>query len=167
MSLSMYAITVPVFTRYLNNLDAILAKAEADAAARKIKPEVLPASRLAPDMLPLSFQVQSSTDRIKFALARLTGRTPPNWEDNEVTLADLRARVRKGLDYVATFTEADLAGSESKMLTIKVRGEDTQVPAVEHITLNAVPQIFFHLTCAYAILRHNGVPVGKRDFTGA
>jgi len=167
MSLSMYAITVPVFTRYLTNLDAILAKAEADAAARKIKPEVLPASRLAPDMLPLSFQVQSSTDRIKFALARLTGRTPPNWEDNEVTLADLRARVRKGLDYVATFTEADLAGSESKMLTIKVRGEDTQVPAVEHITLNAVPQIFFHLTCAYAILRHNGVPVGKRDFTGA
>ena len=167
MSLSMYALTVPVFTRYLNNLDAILVKAEANAAERKIKPEVLVSSRLAPDMHPLAFQVQSSTDRIKFALARLTGRTPPSWEDNEVTLADLRARVKKALDYVATFSEADLAGAESKMVTLKVRGEETQVPAIEHITLNAVPQIFFHITAAYAILRHNGVPVGKRDFTGA
>ncbi len=166
MSLSMYAITVPVFTRYLNNLDAILAKAEVDATARKIKPEVLVAARLAPDMNPLGFQVQSATDRIKFALARLTGRTPPSWEDSEVTLADLRARVKKALDYVATFSEADLAVSEGKVLTLKVRGEDTQVPAIEHITLNAVPQIFFHITAAYAILRHNGLQVGKRDFTG-
>ena len=166
MSLSMYAITVPVFTRYLHNLDAILAKAEAFAADRKIKPEVLVASRLAPDMNPLAFQVQSSTDRIKFALSRLTGRTPPSWEDNETTLADLRNRVKKGLDFVATFSEADLAGSESKVLTLKVRGEDKQVPAVEHITLNAVPQIFFHISAAYLILRHNGVEVGKRDFTG-
>jgi hypothetical protein len=159
MSLSMYAITVPVFTRYLNNLDAILAKAEADAVARKIKPEILVAARLAPDMHPLSFQVQSATDRIKFALSRLTGRTPPSWEDNEVTLADLRARVAKGLDFVKSFTEA-------RTLTLKVRGEDVQVNALEHITLNAVPQIFFHITTAYAILRHNGVQVGKRDYTG-
>jgi uncharacterized protein len=167
MSLSMYAITVPVFTRYLNNLDAFLVKAEANSTERKIKPEVLPASRLAPDMHPLSFQVQSTTDRVKFALARLTGRTAPSWDDNEVTLADLRARVKKALDYVATFSEADLTGAEGKMVTLKVRGEDTQVPAIEHITLNAVPQIFFHVTTAYAILRHNGVPLGKRDFTGA
>lgn len=166
MSLSMYAITVPVFTRYLNNLDAILGKAEVNAADRKIKPEVLASARLAPDMHPLSFQVQSTTDRIKFTLSRLTGRTPPSWEDNEATLADLRARVKKCLDFVATFTEADLAGAEDKSLTLKVRGEETQVPAVEHVTLNAVPQIFFHITAAYAILRHNGVPVGKRDFTG-
>ncbi|MDB5541934.1 MAG: hypothetical protein JWQ89_3661 [Devosia sp.] len=167
MSLSMYAITVPVFTRYLNNLDAFLATAAANAAERKIKPEVLAAARLAPDMHPLTFQVQSSTDRVKFALARLTGRTPPSWEDNEVTLGDLRGRVKKALDYVATFSEADLAGTEDKSVTLKVRGEDTQVPAVEHITLSAVPQIFFHITAAYAILRHNGVPLGKRDFTGA
>lgn len=167
MSLSMYAITVPVFTRYLNNLDAILVKAEVNAAERKIKPEVLVSSRLAPDMHPLSFQVQSTTDRIKFTLARLTGRTPPSWEDTEVTLADLRARIKKAQEFVATFSEADLAGSEEKTLTLKVRGEDTQVPAIEHVTLNAVPQIFFHITSAYAILRHNGVPIGKRDFTGA
>jgi hypothetical protein len=118
-------------------------------------------------MHPLAFQVQSSTDRVKFALSRLTGKAAPSWEDNEVTLADLRARVKKGLDFVASFSEADLAGAENKTLTLKVRGEDTQVPAIEHITLNAVPQIFFHITAAYAILRHNGVPLGKRDYTGA
>ena len=166
MSLSMYAITVPVFTRYLNNLDAILVKAEANAAERKIKPEVLVAARLAPDMHPLSFQIQSTTDRMKFALSRLTGKTPPSWEDNEVTIADLRGRIAKAREFVSSFSEADLAGSEDKVLTLKVRGEDTQVPALEHITLNAVPQIFFHVTAAYAILRHNGVPVGKRDYTG-
>lgn len=166
MSLSMYAITVPVFTRYLNNLDAILVKAEANATERKIKPEVLVAARLAPDMHPLAFQIQSTTDRMKFALSRLTGKTPPSWEDNEATIADLRGRIAKALEFVQSFAEADLAGSENKVLTLKVRGEDTQVPALEHITLNAVPQIFFHVTTAYAILRHNGVPVGKRDYTG-
>lgn len=167
MSISMYAITVPVFTRYLNSLDAVLATAEKYAEERKIKPEVLGQARLAPDMLPLTFQVQSTTDRMKFALCRLTGREAPSWADSEVTLADLRARVKKGLDFVSSFTEADLAGTENKMVTLKVRGEDTQVPAVEHITLNAVPQIFFHLTTAYGLLRHNGVPIGKRDFVGA
>ncbi len=167
MSISMYAITVPVFTRYLHSLDAVLATAEKFAAERGIKPEVLGQARLAPDMLPLTFQVQSTTDRMKFALSRLTGREAPSWTDNEVTLADLRERVRKGLDFVSGFTEADLDGSEDRMVTLKVRGEDKQFPAVEHITLNAIPQIFFHLTTAYALLRHNGVPIGKRDFLGS
>ena len=163
MTISMYAITVPVFTRYLTNLDAVLAKAEANAAERKIKPEVLPASRLAPDMLPLSFQVQSTTDRVKFLLARLTGQTPPSWEDNETTLEHLRARIQKALAYVATFSEADLDGKENGTVTLR----DKQVPALDHALHNAIPQIFFHLTAAYAILRHNGVPVGKGDFLGA
>ena len=163
MTISMYAITVPVFTRYLTNLDAVLAKAEANAAERKIKPEVLAASRLAPDMLPLSFQVQSTTDRVKFLLARLTGQTPPSWEDSETTLEHLRARIQKALAYVATFSEADLDGKENGMVTLR----DKQVPALDHALHNAIPQIFFHLTAAYAILRHNGVPVGKGDFLGA
>jgi hypothetical protein len=167
MPISMYAITVPVFTRYLSSLDAVLATAEKFVEERKIKPEVLGQSRLAPDMLPLTFQIQSTTDRMKFALCRLTGREAPSWPDGEVTLADLRARVKKGLDFVSSFSEADLAGSEDKTLTIKVRGEDTQVPALEHVTLNALPQIFFHVTTAYGLLRHNGVPIGKRDFLGA
>lgn len=166
MSLSMYAITVPVFLRYLDNLDAMLTKAEANALERKFKPDVLVSARLAPDMHPLSFQVQSTTDRMKFALSRLTGRAAPSWEDNETTIADLRARLAKGREFVSSFSEADLAGTEDKVVILKVRGEDTEVPAVEHITLNAVPQIFFHITAAYAILRHNGVPVGKRDYTG-
>lgn len=165
MTISMYALTVPVLTRYLTNLDSQLAKAEAFVEERKIKPEVLGQSRLAPDMLPLTFQVQSSTDRVKFLLARLTGRTPPSWEDTEVTLGDLRTRVKKALDYVAGFTEADLAGTEDKTIVLKVRGEDTSVNALEHALHNALPQIFFHITTAYALLRHNGVPIGKRDFT--
>lgn len=163
MTISMYAITVPVFTRYLTNLEAILVKAEANAAERKIKPEVLAASRLAPDMHPLSFQVQSATDRVKFLLARLTGRTPPSWEDNETTLEQLRGRVQKALQYVATFSEADLASKEDG--TVTIRGQ--QVPALDHTLYSAIPQIFFHITTAYAILRHNGVPIGKSDFTGA
>ena len=166
MTISMYALTVPVFVRYLDNLDAILATAETNATERKIKPEVLGASRLAPDMLPLSFQVQSATDRMKLLLARLTGKPAPSWADDEVTLADLRARVAKAKEHIRTYTAADLEGSESKTLTIKQRGEDVQVAALPHTLENAIPQIFFHLTVAYSILRHNGVPVGKRDFTG-
>lgn len=166
MTISMYALTVPVFVRYLDNLDAILATAETNATERKIKPEVLGASRLAPDMLPLSFQVQSATDRMKLLLARLTGKTAPSWADDEVTLADLRGRVAKAKAHIQTYTAADLEGSEQKTLTIKQRGEDVQVEALPFTLENAIPQIFFHLTVAYAILRHNGVPVGKRDFTG-
>ena len=139
MSLTMYSVTVPVFARYLDNLQAMLVKAEAHAAERKIKPEVLPNSRLAPDMLPLAFQVQSVTDRIKLTLARLTGRTAPPWEDNEVTLEDLRLRVQKGLDYVATFAEADLAGTEEKTLTVRMRGEDTAVPALQYSQVRRQP----------------------------
>lgn len=166
MAISMYALTVPVFQRYLNNLDAILAKAEDEAAARKIGPAVLDASRLAPDMHPLTFQIQSTTDRMKFTLARLTGRTPPSWDDNEVTIADMRERIARARDFVGSITEADLAGSEDKAITVKRRGEEVTENALEHVTLNAVPQIFFHVSMAYAILRHNGIQIGKRDFTG-
>lgn len=166
MTISMYALTVPVFVRYLDNLDAILATAETNATERKIKPEVLGASRLAPDMLPLTFQVQSATDRMKLLLARLTGKPAPSWTDDEVTLADLRARVAKAKAHIQTYTAAELEGSEDKTLTIKQRGENVQVAALPHTLENAIPQIYFHLTMAYAILRHNGVPVGKRDFTG-
>lgn len=166
MSLSMYGLTVPVFTRYLTNLQNILAKAEANAAERKIKPDVLASSRLAPDMHALSFQVQTATDRVKLALARLAGRTPPSWEDNETTLEQLRERIGKALAYVATFKPEDLDGSETKTLTLKIGGEERQVNALDHILHNAIPQIYFHITTAYAILRHSGVPIGKRDFTG-
>src|SRR6218665_1902331 len=121
MPISMYAITFPLFTPYLSSLDAVLATAEKFVEERKIKPEVLGQSRLAPDMLPLTFQVQSATDRMKFVLCRLTGRDVPSWPDTEVTLADMRERVKKGLDFVSSFSEADLAGTEDKSVTLKVR----------------------------------------------
>ena len=167
MTISMYTVTVATFTRMLTNLLRILEKAEANAAERKIGPEVLAASRLAPDMHPLAFQVQSATDRAKFAVARITGRTAPSWEDTEKTLDDLRGRIRKALDYLATFTEADLNGTEDKLLTLKVGGQDKQVRAEDHVLQSVHPNFYFHVTTAYDILRHNGIPVGKRDFTGA
>lgn len=166
MTLSMYAATVPPFTHMLNNLLRILDKAEASAAERKIAPEVLVNARLAPDMYPLSFQIQSATDRAKFTLARLSGQTPPSWPDDEKTIDELRGRIRKALDYIAGFEPADVDGTEEKPLTLKVRGEEVTVPAQEHLLLNALPQFHFHVTTAYAILRHNGVPIGKRDYVG-
>lgn len=166
MTLSMYAATVPPFTHMLNNLLSILDKADASAAERKIAPEVLVNARLAPDMYPLSFQIQSATDRAKFTLARLSGQTPPSWPDDEKTIDELRARIRKALDYIAGFQPADVDGTEGKLLTLKARGEEVTVPAQEHLLQNALPQFYFHVTTAYAILRHNGVPLGKRDYVG-
>jgi hypothetical protein len=166
MTISFYTVTVTTFTRMLTNLQNILVKAEANAAERKIGPEVLTASRLAPDMHPLAFQIQSATDRAKFAIARITGQAAPSWADDEKTIEQLRGRIQKALDFLATVKPADIDGAEDKMITVKVRGEDTQVKAQDHILGNVFPNFYFHVTTAYDILRHNGVPVGKRDFTG-
>lgn len=166
MAISLYSASVPVFTRMLTNLTRILDLAEANAAERKIKLEVLVAARLAPDMHPLSFQVQSATDRTKFFLARITGRTAPSWPDDEKTFDELRARIRKALDYLAGYAPGDVEGLEEKLVTLKVRGEDVEVRAVDYLFNNVYPNFFFHVTTAYDILRHNGVPLGKRDFVG-
>lgn len=166
MTISFHTLTVGTFTRMLTNLLRILEKAEANAAERKIGPEVLAGSRLAPDMHPLAFQVQSATDRAKFALSRITGRPAPSWADDEKTLEQLRARIQKGLDYLATYSTADLDGAEDKTITVKVAGQDTEVKAQDYLLNSVYPNFYFHVTTAYDILRHNGVPVGKRDFTG-
>lgn len=166
MALTMYAATVPLFSRMLNNLLSLLDKAEAYAAERKFDVNVLVPYRLAPDMLPLSFQVQSATDRAKFCLSRLTGREAPAWADDEKTVEDLRGRIREALDYIGTFSEDDLAGTDDKEIPVKVRGEEVMMPGRQYLLNNAYPNFFFHVTTAYAILRHNGVPIGKRDFVG-
>ena len=166
MTLSLYAASVPVFTRMFTQLLHILDVAETYAGERRIKLDVLVAARLAPDMHPLSFQYQSATDRAKLFLARVTGRTAPSWEDNEKTFDDLRARVKKAQDYVATYSPADLDGLEDRPVTLKVRGEERQVRAADYLLHSLYPNFFFHCTTAYDILRHNGVPVGKSDFTG-
>ena len=166
MTISLYSVSVPVFERMLRNLLEIIGKAEANAAERKIKPEVLVASRLAPDMLPLAFQVQSATERAKLFVARVTGQVAPSWTDNEQTLEELKARLDKALAYLAGVKASDLDGNEDKPVSLKVRGEDVQQPALDYLLLNVMPNFYFHVTTAYDILRHNGVPLGKRDFVG-
>jgi hypothetical protein len=166
MSISLYTASVPVLTRMLNNLQHVLDMGEANATERKIKPEVLVGARLAPDMHPLSFQVQSATDRAKLFVARVTGRDAPGWADDEKTFDDLRARIKKALDYLGTYKPADLDGLEDKLVTLKVRGADTEVKATDYLFDNLYPNFYFHVATAYDILRHNGVPVGKRDFVG-
>jgi hypothetical protein len=166
MTLTMYAASVPLFSRMLTNLLAVLEKAEAYAKERKFDPNVLVGSRLAPDMHPLAFQVQSATDRSKFAVSRLTGKTAPSWPDEEKTIEDLRVRIRKAIDYLATYAEADFAGTDDKQIPLKLRGQDVMMAGQEYLLHNVYPNFYFHVTTAYDILRHNGVPVGKRDFTG-
>ena len=166
MSISMYTASVTVFTRMLTNLLAFLEKSEAYATERKFKPDVLVNQRLAPDMLPLSSQIQIATDTAKGAVARLAGREVPSWPDNESTLADLKARVKKTIDYLASFKPADLDGSAVKQVVIKIGGEDVSVRGEDYLVGRATQNFYFHITTAYAILRHNGVPVGKRDFLG-
>jgi hypothetical protein len=154
----MYTASVIVFTRMLTNLLGILEKAEAYADERKFKADVLVNQRLAPDMLPLSFQIQTATDGAKGAVARLAGREIPVWPDTETTFADLKARVRKALDYLATFKPGDLNGSEEKQIVLKIGGEDVRFHGEEYLLGRATQNFYFHVTTAYAILRHNGVP---------
>ena len=166
MTFSIYTASVPVFTRMLTNLDAILGKAEAWAAERKIDPAVLVNARLAPDMLPLPFQITSATDNAKFGSARLAGRTPPVWPDSEKTIPELRGRMRTAIDYLGTFTPEDFEGAAERELIIKVGGKDTPMLGAAYLFTRAVPNFFFHTMTAYAILRHNGVAIGKSDYLG-
>ncbi|MGV3651015.1 MAG: DUF1993 domain-containing protein [Devosia sp.] len=166
MTLSLYAVTVPVYTRLLTALRGNLEKAQAYADEKTFNSDVLVGSRLAPDMQPLSFQVQMATDYVKGPLARLAGREVPSWADEEKTLADLKARIDKALEYAATFTPAEIDGNEARTITLKMRSGETVLDGQTYLLTRALPNFYFHITTAYAILRHNGVPIGKRDFIG-
>lgn len=166
MTLSMYSASVPQFTRMLNMLLRLLDTAEAYATERKFDPNVLVSARLAPDMHPLAFQIQSATDRTKFFVARVSGKTPPSWPDDEKTFEDLRGRIQKALDYLAGFPEAEFANTDEKQIPLRVGGQETTMSGADYLVQNAYPNFYFHVTMAYAILRHNGVPLGKRDFIG-
>jgi hypothetical protein len=152
-------------TRSLKALEACLDKAERHAAARSFDLGVLMAGRLAPDMQPFTYQVQSACDYLKGAAAWLSGQTPPRHEDNERTVEELRARIRKTVAYVESIKEAQYAGAADRIVTLSwapgkvIGGED-------YLLQVAIPNIYFHLAMAYAILRHNGVDVGKMDFLG-
>jgi len=166
MPLSMHQAVVPAITQTLTALSAILDKAEADAAARKIEPAVLLNFRLAPDMFALTRQVQLTSDFAKNAMARLAGVEPPKYEDTETTIAELKARIAKTLAYVQSFKPAAIDGSEERTITFPVGGQPRTFKGQDYLVTFALPNFYFHATTAYDILRHCGVNIGKRDFLG-
>ncbi len=162
----MYSLSAPVFVRMLRNLDGVLDKGAAYAAARKIEPSVLVNARLFPDMVPLTAQVRIAGDFAKGAVARLTGHEPPKYEDNEATFDDLKARIAKTIAYVESFRPEQFEGAETRTVTMKMRGEDKSFDGLTYLANIVLPNFYFHVTTAYDILRHNGVELGKRDFVG-
>ncbi len=167
MSVSMYNVSVPAFTRGLGSLKAILTKAAAHAAAKKIDEGVLLNARLFPDMFPLTRQIYIATDFARGTVARLAGGEPPKWDDNEATFADLIARVDRTIDAVKAFTPAQIEGSETRQVTRPVRGEPKTFTGINYLLQYSLPNFYFHTATAYAILRSNGVELGKGDFIGA
>ena len=154
------------FSSMLGNLDNILSKAEADASARKIDPQVFLQGRLAPDMLPFTKQIQIMSDQAKGGASRLAGQEPPKWADDEQTFADLHARIAKTRDHVQTFRPQDFDGWESRAIELKFPFATLRFNGTEYLSTYVVPNFYFHYSTAYLILRHNGVQIGKRDFLG-
>ena len=168
MATYMYTTSVPVFKQLLNSLSVILTKAEAFATEKKFKPTVLLDARLFPDMFPLIRQVQIAADFAKSVSARLAGVEVPGYDDNEQTFAELQERISKTLLFIENLTPAQFEGSESREIVLRP-GTPKEKKMVGHTYLSnyGLPQFFFHVTTAYAILRHNGLEVGKGDFMGA
>jgi uncharacterized protein len=166
MSVSLYDVSIPVFTLSLNNLVAILDKAASHAADKKVDPKVLAGARLIIDMLPLSSQIQIACDAAKGAAARLAGIEVPKHEDTEATLAELKARVAKTLDFIKTIKPEQLQGAQTREIVIQFPQGTLKFTGINYLTNFALPNFFFHVTTAYAILRKNGVDLGKRDFLG-
>jgi hypothetical protein len=167
MSLSMYQASAPVFIQGLTGLRCVLDKAADHAEQRKIEPAALLQARLYPDMFPLVRQVQIAGDFAKGAVSRLAGAQPPAYEDTESSFDELKARVDRTLAYLRGFEAAQIDGSEERDITLVRRGETSVVKGRPYLLEQALPNFFFHLATAYAILRHNGVELGKRDFLGA
>ena len=166
MTISMYQASVPRFVNILGNLANILDKAQAHIDAKKIDDASLTAYRLFPDMLPMTTQVQIACDAAKGVVARLAGVAIPAFEDNEVTLAELKARIAKTVAFIQTVTPAQIDGTEDKDIVIKRGEKETHYKGMQFLLGHAIPNLYFHVTTTYNILRHNGVEIGKRDFLG-
>ena len=167
MAISMHTASVPVFVRMLGNIDGWLDKAEAHATERKFEPSVYLGTRLAPDMLPFTQQIQIACDAAKFCIARLAGSEGPAFPDDEKTLADLRQRVAKTIDYLKSVPAAQIVGSDAKDISVPRRAGPITMSGEAYLKHFALPNFFFHVTTTYALLRHNGVELGKMDFLGA
>lgn len=166
MSISIHQASVPVFVQGLKGLKGVLTKAAAHVEARKLDPEALLKARLYPDMFPLIRQVQIATDFAKGCAARLAGEEVPAWDDVETGFDDLIARIDRAIAYVEGLDAAKFEGAEDRDITLTRRGETSVVKGLAYFQTQAQPNFFFHLTTAYAILRKNGVEVGKRDYLG-
>jgi len=167
MALTMHSASVPVFVRMLGNLVGWLDKAETHAREKKFEPSVYLAARLAPDMLALPTQIQIACDAAKFCVARLAGVEAPAFADDEKTIDELRQRVRKTIDYLQSIPAAQIDGSDAREISVPRRAGAITMTAESYLKAFALPNFFFHVTTTYALLRHNGVELGKADFLGA
>ena len=163
---SMYKFAIPTFIHMLKNLEAILEKAAAHAAAKNIEPSALLNCRLFPDMFSMLRQVQIASDGAKAGAARLCGMEPPVFEDNETSFAELIARLRKTVAYLETFKPGQFNGAENRTVTWKARGGERSMQGMVYLNNYILPNLYFHITTAYGILRHCGVEVGKKDYLG-
>ena len=167
MSITMHSASVPIFVRMLANVNDWLGKAETHASAKKFDSSVYLSARLAPDMLTFTKQIQIACDTAKFCVARLAGVESPKFEDNETTITELRERIDATIAYVKSVPAAQIDGSEEKDITIPRRDGSTIMKGEAYLKHFALPNFFFHVTTAYALLRHNGVEIGKMDYLGA
>ncbi|HEY4067315.1 MAG TPA: DUF1993 domain-containing protein [Burkholderiaceae bacterium] len=167
MSITMHSASVPIFVRMLNNVGVWFDKAEAHAAAKKFDSSVYLSERLAPDMLTLTKQIQIACDTVKFCVARLAGVESPKFEDTETTLAQLRERINATIAYAKSIPAAQIDGSEARDISMPRRDGTIVMKGEDYLKHFALPNFFFHLTTTYALLRANGVDVGKMDFLGA
>lgn len=166
MKISMHAMSVEVFCQALGNLSALLEKGVAHAKQRKFEPGVLLNARLAPDMFPLTRQVQIACDIAKNSVARLAAQEPPRFPDNETSFEELHARIARTIDYLKSVPASALADTETRDIKITAGERTLEFKGLEFLQHWALPNVFFHTTTSYAILRHNGVELGKRDFLG-
>lgn len=166
MQLTMYQASIPSLIRVLTNLAAIIDKAAAHAAARRIDEAAFLQSRLFPDMYPFSKQVQIATDMAKGCAARLAGQEPPHYPDNESSFAELRARVQTTIDFLGSFNPAQIDGSEERHISLPSRHGTREFNGRNYLLQFVLPNVYFHVTTAYNLLRHGGVEIGKQDYLG-
>ena len=162
----MYQASTPRFAALLRNLSAIIDKAEAHCAAKKIEPSALTTFRLYPDMFQFTRQVQIACDTAKGAVARLAGVEIPKHEDTEQTFGELKARIAKTLDFIESVGAAKIDGSEEREIVLQLRSGERRFKGMQYLLGSAYPNFYFHITTAYNILRHNGIDIGKADFLG-
>ena len=166
MTISMFQASVPRLVNMLTNLSAILEKSQTHIAAKKLDATAFTNFRLFPDMLNLTRQVQIATDTAKGVVARLAGEDIPAYEDNEQTIADLQKRIAKTISFIEGFTPQQIDGTEDKVIITKRGDKETHYVGMQFLLSHALPNVYFHITTAYNILRHNGVEIGKRDYLG-